>query len=218
MDPFGNVVPQKGRHGSYIRNVQNNLRFPGQYYDQETGLHQNWHRDYDPKLGRYVETDPIGLKGGTNTYVYVLNNPTNLLDVVGYLPGALFTSAEKAIIDAIDYSRLKPDANAKEYCGWILQDCDNPGKFLYKEPTPGTATVCPLGWPPENSAKAWYHTHASDLPFWVFRDPEEFSSDDAGVCFRSKSDGYLGTPKGRIYKLPRTLTRSNWRDLIETIR
>jgi len=86
MDPFGNVVPQKGRHGSYIRNVQNNLRFPGQYYDAESGLHQNWHRDYDPKLGRYLEADPIGFDGGdANLYAYVRNSPLALADPMGLL-------------------------------------------------------------------------------------------------------------------------------------
>ena len=58
-------------------------RFPGQYRDQETGLHQNWHRDYDPKLGRYVESDPIGLRAGTNTYVYAGSNPISFADTTG---------------------------------------------------------------------------------------------------------------------------------------
>ena len=44
--------------------VQNNLRYPGQYFGAETGLHYNWHRFYDPETGRYISADPIGLDGG----------------------------------------------------------------------------------------------------------------------------------------------------------
>ncbi len=60
-----------------------NLRFPGQYYDAETGLHYNYFRDYDPSVGRYVESDPIGLKGGINTFSYVDNSPTSKKDALG---------------------------------------------------------------------------------------------------------------------------------------
>ncbi|OMH31652.1 RHS repeat-associated core domain-containing protein [Motiliproteus sp. MSK22-1] len=63
--------------------VINNLRFPGQYYDQETKLHQNYFRDYDPSLGRYLQSDPIGLKGGLNTYAYAFANPLTLTDRLG---------------------------------------------------------------------------------------------------------------------------------------
>jgi len=61
-----------------------NFRFPGQYYDQETGLHYNYFRYYDPAIGRYLTPDPIGLAGmDPNLYGYVQNNPINLIDPLG---------------------------------------------------------------------------------------------------------------------------------------
>jgi len=64
--------------------ITNNLRFPGQYWDEETGLHWNWHRYYDPGTGRYVSEDPIGFHSGDeNFYRYSLNNPATLFDPDG---------------------------------------------------------------------------------------------------------------------------------------
>jgi len=66
-----------------LNTIDNALRFPGQYFDVETGLYQNYFRDYDPQLGRYVQSDPIGLYGGLNRFVYVESNPFNHIDVLG---------------------------------------------------------------------------------------------------------------------------------------
>lgn len=64
--------------------ITNNLRYAGQYWDEETGLHYNWHRYYDPASGRYLSKDPIGFAGrDTNLYRYVQNNPVNRVDPSG---------------------------------------------------------------------------------------------------------------------------------------
>ncbi len=66
-----------------VSTLTNNLRFPGQYYDAETGLNYNYRRDYNPLIGRYIEADPIGQEGGLHLYAYVSGNPINLTDPHG---------------------------------------------------------------------------------------------------------------------------------------
>lgn len=80
-DPFGLLQPDETPAGMPKFNY--NPRFPGQVFDKETNNHYNYYRDYDPQTGRYIQSDPIGLEGGTNTYGYVGGNPLIAIDPFG---------------------------------------------------------------------------------------------------------------------------------------
>jgi len=97
QDPFGNGVP--GGTFSY------DLRFPGQFYDPNAKLHYNYYRDYDPNTGRYIESDPIGLRGGINTYAYVAADPVNLVDRLG------LDDPSKVLQDIADLEKAAGDFN-----------------------------------------------------------------------------------------------------------
>ncbi len=88
--PFGGVHTSSGD--------LMNLRFPGQWFQSESGLHQNWMRDYDPTAGRYLQADPLGLIDGASVYGYAAQNPMRYTDptgefiLVGYVAAAVLGS------------------------------------------------------------------------------------------------------------------------------
>jgi RHS repeat-associated protein len=103
--PFGQVEIT-------VDTIENNLRFVGQIQDPETGLHYNYHRYYDPATGRYLTTDPIGLEGGINPYVYVRNNPINWVDPFGLFDPITATTISTGIssgfgVGAAEYAQPK---------------------------------------------------------------------------------------------------------------
>ncbi|GAA4660061.1 MULTISPECIES: RHS repeat-associated core domain-containing protein [Amycolatopsis] len=98
---WGKVVSAPGR-------ATTPLRFPGQYFDAETGLHYNVHRYYDPEVGRYLSHDPLGLDPGPDSQAYVLN-PTALVDPLGLMPKAATTTPCKKA-----QARPSPYGNAKQ--------------------------------------------------------------------------------------------------------
>ena len=89
-DPFGKATET-------VATVEQNLRFPGQYLDRETGLHYNYFRTYDPATGRYTQSDPIGLGGGVSTYGYVHQNPLRGIDPLGLVTCVLISKGDLPI-------------------------------------------------------------------------------------------------------------------------
>lgn len=95
-EAFGKTAPNEDVDGDGNK-LTLNLRFPGQYFDLESGLHYNWNRYYSPKLGRYMSPDPIGLAGGMNLYGYVGGNPVNWVDPLG-LASLVFNNGTLTVV------------------------------------------------------------------------------------------------------------------------
>ena len=99
-DPFGAAAANEDADGDGTVFAYN-LRLPGQYFDGETGLNYNMARDYDPAVGRYVESDPVGLRGGSySTYAYAGGNPLTLSDPLGLSTFVNFPSDKEAVMKA----------------------------------------------------------------------------------------------------------------------
>jgi RHS repeat-associated protein len=110
-------------------NITQNLRLPGQQYDEESGLHYNRHRYYEPLQGRYITQDPIGLAGGWNLYSYPLNPVINTDSMGLYEDFSAFTSAPGIQFSASDAMFDEPwYANANAYS--ILSKTHNDMKRL----------------------------------------------------------------------------------------
>jgi RHS repeat-associated protein len=129
-DPFGNGAP------TAAAGFAHRLRFPGQVYDAESGLHSNGHRDYDPRLGRYVESDPIGLAGGNNTYAYAGNDPVNAIDPLGLDPKSNDDDAEALpeidieVIEAGVFGKLLNRLLSREARDVVKKDAGDASKYL----------------------------------------------------------------------------------------
>lgn len=118
---FGDHLPVIGESGYEL-----NMRYPGQFYDKESGLHHNYFRDYEPKTGRYIESDPIGLAGGAAVYLYSDGRPTAIVDRLGLDGSAAWLTATYYVGNR-NYAVLSPDPRVRGRLNdWIG------GRFSYK--------------------------------------------------------------------------------------
>lgn len=132
-----------------------NLGFAGQYHDAETGLWYNGFRDYDASVGRYLQSDPIGLAAGVNTYVYVAADPVGGIDplglsAVGYVGG--WIGGDAVVPDPSDaawpkwaiYGLALGGAWALDH--WVLSKQEDQGAQAPGMPTADDGYVCPKNW------------------------------------------------------------------------
>ncbi|WP_176700705.1 RHS repeat-associated core domain-containing protein [Gilliamella sp. WF3-4] len=104
---YGQIINET-HHQDDIDSLPNNpLRFQGQYYDEETGLHYNLNRYYDPFIGRYITQDPLGILGGLNSYQYAGSDPINWIDPLGLIKVA--DKGVEGIIGKEADTQLVPD-------------------------------------------------------------------------------------------------------------
>jgi len=100
-DPFGRVEPNNNPQGLGVYDFD--MRLPGQVHDNETGLDHNNARDYDPAIARFVQSDPLGISAGVDTYAYALNSPLSGFDLTGlvnlnlYPPGSKIYAYEQLL-------------------------------------------------------------------------------------------------------------------------
>jgi RHS repeat-associated protein len=115
--PFGGVHTSTG--------ALTTARFPGQWFQSESGLHQNWMHDYDPTTGRYLQADPLGLVDGASVYGYVKQSPMRLTDHSG-------------LSVAYPHSRY-PGSTSDAYDAELCNVADEICRLMYEEDVPPKA-------------------------------------------------------------------------------
>jgi len=144
-DPFGRDAANEQPAGH--QPLTFDQRFPGQQFDRESNLHYNYFRDYDPSIGRYIESDPIGLEGGVNTYSYGFSNPTSNVD-----PNGLFVPPAIAIAVAVGEAVA---ANSARTAAINIARAGVTAAVVASTQSASTSSPERNIWPPEKPSSGW---------------------------------------------------------------
>jgi len=179
-----------GQAQELLATITNNLRFPGQYFDVETGLHYNWLRYYDPSTGRYMTPDPIGLAGGINLYRYAGANPVNYIDPYGlsYMEAAIPIATVVSQLDTALPGPMDVVAGAIIGAAWLA---DNPP--VWNEGNDGGEQCdAPPDYPDDPSSPPGpdWEWRGGEMGSWFKKDPKQ--------SYRPHPDG-PNNPHGEHY-------------------
>ncbi|MFJ4249319.1 RHS repeat-associated core domain-containing protein [Pseudomonas sp. NPDC089741] len=189
-DAYGKVAALSLAAAEYLDQP---LRFQGQYFDAESGLHYNRHRYYDPRLGRYLTPDPIKLAGGLNQYQYV-PNPTGWVDPLGLnsncpppkKPGCAVPGGS----DEVKVDKGEPH----------LPSTQPKKEYLYRGDRKGPEDIFANGFKSKGeSIDLLLHAMDSDNPpsYFISTSPSKITAIDFGTK--------NGTRKGYLYTLRKLL-------------
>ncbi|QQZ27764.1 DUF2778 domain-containing protein [Thiothrix subterranea] len=113
--PFGETAPNEDPDKDGLA-LHYNQRFPGQTFDAETRLHYNFHRDYNPATGRYVQSDPIGLDGGMNSLTYAYGNTLIGIDKLGLMVSAVMDKNAR-LLRVVDINNPRKSTTVLAFSG-----------------------------------------------------------------------------------------------------
>lgn len=165
-EAFGNSPPNQDADQDGTAFVFN-MRFPGQRYDATSGLVYNYFRDYDPSVGRYLQSDPIGLQGGVNTYLYAGASPTLWKDPFGLDIMGVHSNADSInpgsghawIAIYSDSGALKETWSAWHPKHEFVSHLDSPNNDLYKN----VEKIHPERYNPEEATSFYFKLSEQQL-------------------------------------------------------